>query len=139
MHTNIQDAINECGPGHPAHVNNPRNDRIVAIRTGNEPDTFNLDFSDPKIDLRQEDNGGTLYNIPADRVQKTIALFLSGERVSDRDRFYQAFINQATREAEVERLTPTRARISYYLPRSGYTKSWRYQVTIGRYSYIGSY
>ena len=139
MHTKITDAIEECGPGHPAHVTNPRNDRIVAIRTGNKPDTFNLDFSDPQIDLRQEKDGSTLYDVPADRVQKVIAVFLGGHRTDEGDNTFEQFINQASRECWVIKVTPTRCRIEYELPNSGFTGSWRYQTTIGGYTYVGSY
>ena len=139
MHTKIIDAIAECGPGHPAHVESASTRRIVAIRTGNKPDTFNLDFSDPQVDLRQEKDGSTLYDVPADRVQRTIAVFLGGPRLEiDRNRFFEQYINQANRECELVKLTPTRARVSYDLP-SGPTGTWRSQTTIGRYSYIGSY
>ena len=139
MHTKIIDAINECGPGHPAHVELASTGRIVAIRTGNKPDTFNLDFSDPQVDLRQEKDGSTLYDVPADRVQRTIAVFLGGPRLEiDRNRFFEQYINQAYRECELIKLTPTRARVTYEL-RSGTTGTWRSQTTVGRYSYIGSY
>lgn len=140
MHVNILDAINECGPGHPAHVESASTRRIVAIRTGNKPDTFNLDFSDPTVDLRQEKNGSTLYDVPADRVQRTIAVFLGGPRIMiDAAPFFVDYINQASRECEVIKLTPTRARVLYELPNSGTTGTWRSQTTVGRYSYIGSY
>lgn len=139
MHTKITDAIAECGPGHPAHVTNPRNERIVAIRTGNKPDTFNLDFSDPKVDLRQEKGGSTLYDVPAKKVQQVIALFLNGSRTSEKYPTLSQFINQAQRHCVVRKITPTRAKIEYELPTAGAVETWRYQTTIGRYSYIGSY
>ncbi len=140
MHTNILDAIAECGPGHPAHVTNNHNERIVAIRTGFKAGTFNLDFSDPKVDLRSEKNGSEICNVPADRVQRTIAVFLGGPRLEiDRNRFFDQFINQASRECELIKVTPTRCRIEYELPNSGITGSWRSQTTIGRYTYVGSY
>ncbi len=138
MHTNILDAINECGPGHPAHVELASTGRIVAIRTGNKPDTFNLDFSDPQVDLRQEKDGSTLYDVPADRVQRTIAVFLGGPRTDEGDNEFEQFINQKTRVCWVLRLTPTKARIEYELPNSGFTRSWRDQTTIGGYTYVGS-
>ena len=139
MHTKITDAIAECGPGHPAHVTNPRNERIVAIRDGNKPDTFNLDFSDPQVDLRQEKDGSTLYDVPAERVQQVIALFLTGSRTSEKLPTLSQFINQASRHCVVRKITPTRARLEYELPNSGVTGTWRYQTTVGQYSYIGSY
>ena len=140
MHTKITDAIEECVRGdHVAHVTNPRNDRIVAIRDGNKPDTFNLDFSDPKVDLRQEKDGSTLYDVPAERVQQVIALFLTGSRTSEKYPTLRQFINQASRHCVVRKITPTRARLEYELPNSGVTKTWRYQTTVGQYSYIGSY
>ena len=147
MHTKITDAIQECGRGHVAHVHNPRNERIVAIRQGwkkdvfeSDPDSYNLDFSDPKIDLRLEKpNGNTLYNVPAKRVQQVIALFLNGTRTSEKYPTLQQFINQAQRHCVVRKVTPTRAQIEYELPTAGPVKTWRYQTTIGQYSYIGIY
>ncbi len=139
MHTKITDAIEECGPGHPAHVTNPRNERIVAIRTGYDTGTFNLDFSDPKVDLRYEKNGSEICNVPADRVQRVIAVFLTGHRTDEGDNTFEQFINQATRECWVIKVTPTRCRIEYELPNSGFANSWRYQTTIGGYTYVGSY
>lgn len=142
MHTKITDAIAECGPGHPAHVTNPRNERIVAIRDGNKrygSNTFNLDFSDPQVDLRQEKDGSTLYDVSPERVQQVIALFLNGSRTSEKHPTLSQFINQAQRHCVVRKITPTRARLEYELPNSGVTKTWRYQTTVGQYSYIGSY
>ena len=141
MHTKITDAIAECGPGHPAHVTNPRNERIVAIRTGNKPDTFNLSFEDPKVDLRKGKDGDTNYNVPAKIVERTIDVFLTGARVDRFDKWprFRGLANQKIRLCIVEKLTPTRARISYELPVAGEVQSWRYQTTVGRYSYIGRY
>lgn len=141
MHTKITDAIEECGPGHPAHVTNPSNGRIVAIRDGlhSHPNTFRLDFSDPKVDLRQAKGGSELYNVPAKRVQRVIAVFLGGHRTDEGDNTFEQFINQATRECWVIKVTPTRCRIEYELPNSGITGSWRDQTTIGGYTYVGSY
>ena len=141
MHTKITDAIEECGPGHPAHVTNPRNERIVAIRTGYDTGTFNLDFSDPKVDLRYEKDGDTNYNVPAKIVERTIDVFLTGARVDRFDKWprFRGLANQKIRLCIVEKLTPTRARISYELPVAGEVQSWRYQTTVGRYSYIGRY
>ena len=143
MHTKITDAIEECGPGHPAHVTNPRNGRIVAIRDGlhSHPNTFRLDFSDPKVDLRQAKGGSELYNVPAKIVERTIATFLSGKRVHRFDKWprFHGLANQKVRLCIVEKFTPTRAKVSYELPVAGVVRSWRYQTTVGPYSYIGTY
>lgn len=140
MHTNITDAIQECGPGHPAHVTSAATGRTVAIRTGNEPDSWNLDFSDPQVDLRKEKGCGTIYNVPTKlEAGRLIRVFLGGTRIEfDGNPWFEQMINQAYRECEVIKLTPTRARVSYERP-SGTTSTWRYQTTVGRYSYIGSY
>jgi len=143
MHTNIHDAIDECGPGHPAHVKAPiaigeRCGRIVAIRTGNKPDTFNLTFSDPKVDLRQ--HGDTICNVPAAQVVRKIDVFLGGSRVHlEQYPWFDQFINQASRECEVKRLTPTRCRIEYDLPNSGVNGAWRYQTTVGPFTYVAEW
>lgn len=141
VQTSITDAINESGPGHPAHVRSAKTERIVAIRTGNKPDTFNLSFSDPKVDLRKGKEGDTRYDVPAKIVERTIATFLSGKRVDRFDKWprFHGLANQKVRPCIVEQFTPTRARVSYELPTAGVVRSWRYQTTIGRWSYIGTY
>lgn len=143
MHTNIQEAINECGQGHPAHVTAPisigdRCGRIVAIRVGNKPGTFNLTFSDPKVDLRKAND--TLCNVLAAKVVHTIDVFLGGTRVHMKQcPWFDQFINQASRECEVKRLTRTRCRIEYDLPNSGVIGAWRYQTTVGGFTYVAEW
>lgn len=133
MHTLIKDAVSECGPGHPAHVTNARNDRIVAIRTGNKPGTFNLTFSDPKVELRDAD---TKYDVKPAKVEQMIYNFLHGIRISATDNWFDSFINQATRECYVDHLTPTRCRIEYEMPNAGLVGSWRKQTTVNGFTYI---
>lgn len=143
MHTNILHAIDECGPGHPSHVTaamaiGDRCGRIVAIRVGNKPDTYHLTFSDSKVDLREKCD--TICNVPASKVAHTIDVFLGGSRVEVEKRpWFDQFINQASRECEVVRLTPTRCRIEYDLPNSGPTRAWRYQTTVGGFTYIAAW
>lgn len=142
MHTNIHDAIEECGPGHPAHVRpriaiGPYCGRIVAIRTGNEPDTFNLTFSDSKVDLR--DQGDTIYNVPRKMVSRKIVVFFDGSRTDECSNEFEQFINQKLRECMIIKTTPTRCRIEYELPNSGIVGAWRYQTTVGGYTYVASW
>ncbi len=142
MHTNIHDAIEECGPGHPAHVRpriaiGPYCGRIVAIRTGNEPDTFNLTFSDSKVDLRTE--GDTIYNVPRKMVSRKIVVFFDGNRTDECSNEFDQFINQAVRQCMVIRTTPTRCRIEYEMPNSGIVGAWRYQTTVGGFTYVANW
>ena len=142
MHHNISDAMNECGPGHPAHVKpriaiGPKCGRIVAIRTGNEPYTFNLSFSDSKVDLRTE--GDTIYNVPENKVHRMIVNFFDGSRTDECSNEFDQFINQAMRECMVVKMTPTRCRIEYELPNSGIVGAWRYQTTVGGYTYVAEW
>lgn len=142
MHTNIHDAMRECGPGHPAHVQKHiaigrKSGRIVAIRTGNKPDTFNLSFSDPKADLRQ--GGDTIYDVPEAKVTVIIENFLEGYRVSTNLPWTCMMINQAHRDVTVVKITPTRCRIEYELPNSGEVGAWRHQTSIGKYIYIAEW
>lgn len=142
MHTNIHDAMQECGPGHPAHVRKGmaigrKCGRIVAIRTGNEPDTFNLSFSDPKVDLRID--GDTLYDVPEAQVTSIIENFLEGYRVSEMQPWATMMINQGHRDVTVVKITPTRCRIEYEMPNAGEMGAWRHQTTVGPYTYIAEW
>jgi len=142
MHHNISDAMNECGPGHPAHVRpriavGPKCGRIVAIRTGNKPDTFNLSFSDSKVDLRTE--GDTIYDVPENKVHRMIVNFFDGSRTDECSNEFDQFINQAMRECMIVKTTPTRCRIEYELPNSGIVGAWRYQTTVGGYTYVAEW
>ncbi len=144
MHINIEAALNECGPGHPAHVTTSikigdRIGRIVAIRTGNKPGTFNLTFSDRKVDLRFQPGGDTLYDVKSDLAHRTIRNFLIGSRVADENDIFDQMINQGVRECYVIKLTPTRCRIEYEMPNAGDMQAWRYQTTVGGMTYVSDW
>ncbi len=143
MFHNIVEALAAASPGGPVHVSpriaiGPKVGRIVAIRTGNKPDTFNLSFSDSKVDLRTTE-GDTLYNVPRERVVNTIAAFFDGSRTDECSNEFDQFINQAVRECMVVKTTPTRCRIEYEMPNSGIVGAWRHQTTVGGFTYVASW
>lgn len=142
--TGPTDAIDEAIVGnHVAHVRNPDNDRVVAIRvTGKpypDPDyrrEFELTFSDPKVDLRRSGDTLTVRNVK--EADKAIRKFLVGKRVEKSVDYYQDEVNQARRDCEIIEVGRTRVRIRYELPNSGDTYAWRALVTVGDYHYIGA-
>ena len=133
----ITDALNECGPGHPAHIKSWEMGRVVAIRTGNDDGTFNLTFSDPKVDLRSE--GDTAYNVTRDNAMVVIRTFLSGGRFRSNRSIIALHVNQKDRDCEILKRTPTRLRLQYTLPRTGTTQCWRKYYDIGNYRYVRNY
>lgn len=142
MFHNITQALAAASPGGPVHITpriaiGPKVGRIVAIRTGNKPDTFNLSFSDSKVNLRTI--GDTLYNVPHKNVAKTISAFFDGSRTDEGDNVFDQFINQAVRECWVTKLTPTRCRIEYEMPNAGIVGAWRNQTTVGGFTYVASW
>ena len=147
MHNNSADAMKECGPGHPAHVRpqiaiGPKCGRVVAIRTGDTwnhktyPNTYNLTFSDSKVDLRIK--GDTLYNVPEKDVAQKIQMFFCGTRTTESG-CLTMMINQGVRDCWIEKLTPTRCRIEYEMPNAGQMGGWRYQTTVGGYTYVAEW
>lgn len=140
--TGPTDAIDEAIIGdHVAHVRNPDNDRVVAIRVGGvgypSPDfrrEFELTFSDPKVDLRNF--GDTVVFETVKEADKAIRNFLVGTRCASDQDYYQDFVNQKTRDCEIVKLTPTRARVEYWLPNSGQVGAWRAYTRVGYYLYL---
>jgi hypothetical protein len=146
--TGPTDAIDEAIIGeHVAHVRNPENGRVVAIRPrrkdGFDPRTgkdftinFELTFSDPKVANQLRERGDTYFAISVKDADRTIRNFLVGIRACKSVDYFQDFVNQKERDCEIVRLTRTRARIRYYLPKSGATEAWRAFSEVGGYLYL---
>jgi len=137
----IKAALDECFVGgHVSHIRNPENGRVVAIRpwyldNDDTDNTFSLTFSDPIVDLRSNDELGARTWGDAARL---IYTFMIGDRCNEKRGTFSSHINQADRDCDVVKLTPTRARIEYWLPNSGITGAWRQRTTVGGWHYLRS-
>ena len=126
---------------HVAHIT--KGNRIVALRPAriesivSTHNKFNLDFQDADFDLRPD--GNTLYNLTEAKARKAIRTFFVGVRRQTSHGLIYLHINQAERECEILKTTPSRIRIEYELPNSGLVQAWRNKVDIGTRRYINNY
>lgn len=146
----ITNARLECLNGrHVSHVENAiqhgpgnRSTRTVAIRLRypnindwqDENQAYLLTFSDSCIDLRQ--TGDQLATDSDFECERLILNFLTGKRCNVERNQYQDFVNQKWRDCLIVRTTKQRARIAYWLPKSGNTEAWRGRTTVGGYHYL---
>jgi hypothetical protein len=89
----------------PIHLTNRRGDQVVAIRYSSKYQS-SVTFSD----TRQE----KLYDNIEDAIGDITDWLLEAEMIEGRH--FNLWINQAQRSCWVERLTPTRVRISFEMP-----------------------
>ena len=137
----ISDALDACHNS--AHVNHVRanNGRVVAIRpTGGSdwhaPGLFDLTFSHPDIDHRPHGDDGK-WSVTRTDATRSIKTFMTADVIQNVDIIYfDQHINQQWRECEIVKRTPTRVRLSYELPRTGFTHTWRYYLDLGATRYL---
>lgn len=154
----IDNAIAECRNGrHVAHVNQEyqghATGRVVAIRPWIDPrwrkarqvkgidfgapGHFTLTFSDPRHDLRGDQD--TIEKVTARQAKRLIQTFLWGHRCHQDDGF-DLWINQAERWCWIlgETATPTRVRIEYEMPNAGTMGSWCHATRLGQQYYLAT-
>ncbi len=123
----------------PDHVEHYTNNCGVVVRIS--PDTQDRPAHTFSVFIRHANQvDGYDYIHPGltkDHARKLAMSVLQGIEVQ-KDSHFAMFINQANRDCEVVKLTPTRARIWYELPRTGETYAWRYCVNINGHRYIQS-
>lgn len=110
--------------------------RTIKCQPENDGDGFAVFYSD------QDDMGYNheWRNMPADWVKAFIVAALTRHTAPADDPtiyWYDEWINQANREVEVVKVTPTRVRIQYEMPNTGTKGAWRTQFVLGDHMYIG--
>jgi len=109
----IQTAKDVC---HPIHLINKAGDQVVAIRAyGEKSNTVTFtDDSSRQDDERVRPWGRKYYDSIEHALEDIADWLLEPEMVEGRH--FKLWINQANRDCWVERLTPTRVRISFEMP-----------------------
>ncbi len=133
VHTDPRKAFNEAIYGnHVAHCAARKGTRRVAIRP-REDGRFNITCSENKLGFTR-----MMHSLTERQARHLVNMFLTGDAVQIDHPYYLDHINQADREIviQVDTLAPTRVRIDYEMPNSGYTEAWRKCVQVDEYIFI---